>query len=99
MPECPERPSSKPTEQPGATERELARLGLPLTRENWMDLAYLGNPPAEWTQELENELPASIRMDLTYQPYHLQAALDQFLKENPESSAEEFKAAADRHGF
>lgn len=33
---------------------------IPLTRQNYMDLAYGKNVP-EWTPELEAELPAEIR--------------------------------------
>lgn len=41
----------------------LKRLGLPLTRENYLALAYPSGLPEEWTQELENELPKEIRHD------------------------------------
>lgn len=98
MAEIPEVPGETPVEL-GATERLLAKAGLPLTRENWIELAYLGNPPSEWTQDLENELPRSIRTDLTRAPYHLQRSLDVWLEENPGASSEEFKAAADSFGF
>jgi hypothetical protein len=51
------------THRPGATEQLLAQNGIPLKRENWIDLAYFGQPPEEWTQEHENELPPQLRLN------------------------------------
>ena len=54
--------------QPGPidpVEQELQLLGLPLTRENWLDFAYPFGLPEEWTQELQNELPPQLQKDLT----------------------------------
>lgn len=45
----------------GGVEATMARLGIPLTRTNYLDIAYPDGLPAEWTQELENELPPAIR--------------------------------------
>ena len=39
------------------TEKMLQELGLPLTRENYLRLEFLGNPPEELDGELEAELP------------------------------------------
>jgi hypothetical protein len=39
----------------------MQRLGIPPARENWIKLAYLGDPPKEWTQELENERSPVLR--------------------------------------
>jgi hypothetical protein len=35
----------------------MKSMGIPLTRENYLDLAYLGNPPEELSAEEEAELP------------------------------------------
>ena len=45
------------TLQPGAVEDYMNRSGIPLTRKNFLDLAYPDGLPKEWTQELEMELP------------------------------------------
>ena len=39
----------------------LQQRGLPVTRENWIKLAWLGQPPMPWTPENEQELPASLQ--------------------------------------
>ncbi len=49
------------TRRPGAAERLLTQNGYPLTRENWLKLAYPTGLPDEWTQELEEELPPQLR--------------------------------------
>ena len=36
---------------------QLYLSGLPLTRENYLDLAYFGNPPKKWDAEAEAQLP------------------------------------------
>ena len=38
----------------------LKKYGIPVTRENYLDLAYLGHPP-EMTAELEANLPEALR--------------------------------------
>jgi hypothetical protein len=40
----------------------MKRLGIPRTRENYIDLAYAGEPPEEWTAELELDLPEYLRI-------------------------------------
>lgn len=46
------------TMQPDGTEKMLVELGLPVTRENYLRLAFAGNPPLEPLDgELEAELP------------------------------------------
>lgn len=37
--------------------------GIPVTRGNYLSLAYLGNPPAELGNELEAELPSELRTE------------------------------------
>ena len=49
--------SPQQSRQLGLTERLLIRHGIPVTRENWINLAYMGHPPEEWTYEHEMELP------------------------------------------
>jgi hypothetical protein len=49
------------TRQLGSTEKLLIRHGIPVTRTNWIDLAYMGEPPKEWTREHEMELPPHLR--------------------------------------
>lgn len=39
----------------------LKSNGEPVTRENYIDLAYLGKPPKPWTAELEAGLPPELR--------------------------------------
>jgi hypothetical protein len=35
----------------------MIKNGLPLTREKWISMNYMGRPPAEWTAEHEAEVP------------------------------------------
>jgi hypothetical protein len=35
--------------------------GLPLTREKWISLNYVGRPPEPWTDEHEAEVPESLQ--------------------------------------
>ena len=35
----------------------MQKLGLPMDRETYLDLAYFGNPPKELSAEEEAELP------------------------------------------
>jgi hypothetical protein len=36
---------------------------IPVTRENYLSLAYLGNPPAELGNELEAEFPSELQTE------------------------------------
>jgi hypothetical protein len=38
----------------------MKKHDIPVTRENYLSLAYLGNPPAELGPELEAELPSEL---------------------------------------
>src|SRR5215471_10816462 len=40
----------------------MKRMGVPLTRENYLDVAYLGNPPEELSAEEESELPEEFQV-------------------------------------
>jgi len=46
------------------TLEHMKKNGIPLTRENYLDFAYLGTPPPpeEWGAELEAELPEELRI-------------------------------------
>jgi hypothetical protein len=46
----------------GPVELELERLGIPLTRESWLDLAYPFEGPPEPTMESELEMPEHLRL-------------------------------------
>ena len=35
----------------------MIKNGLPLTREKWISMNYLGHPPEPWTDEHEAEVP------------------------------------------
>ena len=37
--------------------------GVPVTREHFLNLAYMGHPPEQLTPEQEEELPPSLRRD------------------------------------
>lgn len=39
----------------------MKREGVPLTRENYLDVAYMGNPPEEIGGEIEASIPQEIR--------------------------------------
>jgi hypothetical protein len=39
----------------------MRKFGLPMTREQYIDLAYWGQPPEVFGAELEEELPAQFR--------------------------------------
>ncbi len=41
--------------------RTLKRFGRPVTRENYIDVAYAGEPPEPWTGEHEATLPRHLR--------------------------------------
>jgi hypothetical protein len=40
---------------------DMIERDLPLTREKWISMAYLGHPPEVWTAEHEAEVPAPFR--------------------------------------
>jgi hypothetical protein len=37
--------------------------GIEVTRENYLDCAYIGLPMPEWTAELESELPDFLQLE------------------------------------
>jgi len=39
----------------------LKKYGIPVTRENYLDLVYLGEPPETLTAEEELEMPEALR--------------------------------------
>jgi hypothetical protein len=39
----------------------MIKNGLPLTREKWISMNYMGHPPEPWTAEHEAEVPAPWR--------------------------------------
>src|SRR4051812_45586362 len=39
----------------------MKRDGIPVTRQNYLDMAYPGGVPKPWTAELEAELPLAVR--------------------------------------
>jgi hypothetical protein len=39
----------------------MRRYKMPMTRENYIQLAFMGEPPAEWTPEHEADLPPQFR--------------------------------------
>ena len=41
----------------------MKKNGVPLTRENYLDYAYLGNPPDELSAEEEAEIPEGLIND------------------------------------
>ena len=65
-------PQTKPEQESGTSQYDgtlkiLERLGIPLTRENYLMLAFAGNPPAgslkePLEEELEEELPHQIQL-------------------------------------
>jgi len=42
------------------TVQRMLKRGIPLTRENWIDLAW-PEMPEEWTAEMEEEIPDFLR--------------------------------------
>jgi hypothetical protein len=59
----PTNSQTESTRQIGLVEEMLIENGIPVTRENWIRIAYAGEPPKEWGQELENELPRHLRSE------------------------------------
>jgi hypothetical protein len=41
----------------------MIKHGIPLTRERYINLNYLGHPPKPWTAEHEGELPTAFQHD------------------------------------
>jgi len=54
--------------QPDGTVRLLEKFGIPVTRENYLRLAFAGNPPAELDGEIEAELPIELQEPLNSAP-------------------------------
>ena len=49
--------------QQSPTLAYMIENNLPLTREQWMSMNYLGHPPEEWTDAHEAEVPAVFRQE------------------------------------
>lgn len=47
--------------QENAIIEKLKKEGLPVTRENYLQFAYLGNPPEHLTAEEEDALPTQFQ--------------------------------------
>jgi hypothetical protein len=51
--------------QPGQSRDPIIDMmhahGIPITREAYIELAYMGAPPSEWTAENEADLPAELQ--------------------------------------
>jgi hypothetical protein len=59
----------EPTHELRPLEQTMIRFGIPVTRENWIKIAYSGHPPEDWTRELESELPEHLqRQDMGEHP-------------------------------
>jgi hypothetical protein len=41
--------------------RLMQRFGIPVARQSYINLAYWGTPPKDWTPEHEEELPRKLR--------------------------------------
>jgi hypothetical protein len=54
--------SNEPKAEDNAVVKLLKRANIPVTRENYINLAYVGQPPEEWTVENEMELPEQLRL-------------------------------------
>jgi hypothetical protein len=39
----------------------MIRLGIPVTRDNYLEMAYPEGIPEQWTAELEADLPDALR--------------------------------------
>ena len=53
-------PSTTPHNQSGESDPVLQwrkKHGMPLTREDYLEVAYMGEIPEDWGPELEAELP------------------------------------------
>jgi hypothetical protein len=49
--------------QHSPTLKYMIDKGLPLTREQYISLKYIGHPPEPWTDEHERELPTPFRLN------------------------------------
>ena len=49
----------------------MRRANVPLTRQNYIDLAYGNTPPVPWTAEDESDLPEELQ---NWAPFNTQAA-------------------------
>lgn len=52
--------------QPGTKSTDpvinwLRKNGIPVTRENWIDIAYMGDPPSD--EEIDDEIPEELKSD------------------------------------
>lgn len=45
------------------TLEHMINNGLPLTREKWISMNYLGHPPDPWTDEHEAEVPEPFQLN------------------------------------
>jgi hypothetical protein len=54
------RQNGQHDEQDGVM-RLLKKYDLPITRENYIKLAFMGDPPVPWTLEDEANLPARLQ--------------------------------------
>jgi len=57
-------PSWRRSIHPDGTIRLLHQHNIPVTRENYLRLAFGGNPPDELDGEIEAELPEELRIDV-----------------------------------
>lgn len=48
-------------QEENGTIRAMKKAGIPLTRENYLNTAYMGNPPEEIGPEIEAMLPEEFR--------------------------------------
>jgi hypothetical protein len=48
---------------PDLQVRIMVRAGIPVTRENYLNLAYLGEPPEQLSAEEECELPEELQCE------------------------------------
>jgi hypothetical protein len=48
---------------PDATLEWMIKNNIPLTRNNYINLNWLGDPPEEWDAELEMSLPEIFQLD------------------------------------
>jgi hypothetical protein len=51
-----------------ATFRLIKKLGFKPTRQNYIDLIFLGDPPVPWTAEDEADLPESLQDWSIFEP-------------------------------
>jgi hypothetical protein len=57
--------------QPDGTLMLLKRMGLPVTRENYLRVAFMGNPPEEPLDgEIEAELPEELQLITLIEAWH-----------------------------